>query len=344
MCLSGYKCAMRGPPLPFSALPWTPDLVTELAIASAAIGRLDARISATSVAPAWRLRASWSGYARALQLQGFEIDEIDVYCWGCAIRLPGRPVLETASDPFADFATWRKMLAEPEGRHWNEDYPTTFEPSGQWHEAPPLVRALDLLDAECRAVRTIFPWLRLPILLRRLSVTSTPLPCLALGDQAMRFGAPDRPALLKRLLKSLTRAADAGLANLRNIEAYRLRASTILATERRPGKLRELCHFALANPSLAARSVAPSLKISLSGAGKLLDRATRLGLMTEIAQRGSWRTYLATDTAIALNLISASPGRPQLHERPPLSVDSILSKFDSEMAAIDASLDKLGIH
>lgn len=56
-------------PLPFSALAWTPDLAGALAEASAAIARLDARICASSFGSAWRLRASWTGYATALRCE-----------------------------------------------------------------------------------------------------------------------------------------------------------------------------------------------------------------------------------------------------------------------------------
>jgi hypothetical protein len=54
---------MVRPTLPFTAISWSPDLAEALAEASAAMARLDARISVSLVAPAWKLRASWTGYA-----------------------------------------------------------------------------------------------------------------------------------------------------------------------------------------------------------------------------------------------------------------------------------------
>ncbi|MFQ3897968.1 hypothetical protein ACHT3C_19850, partial [Sphingobium sp. R-7] len=60
--------------------------MSALADASGAIGRLDARISATALAPAWRLRASWNGYAKALSLQHLEIEEIDIISWRCGVN------------------------------------------------------------------------------------------------------------------------------------------------------------------------------------------------------------------------------------------------------------------
>jgi len=67
-------------------------MVAAIASCTAAIARLDARISVSSVASAWRRRAAWSGYAKALQLQSAEIDEIDVFSWGCGIQIASRPL------------------------------------------------------------------------------------------------------------------------------------------------------------------------------------------------------------------------------------------------------------
>src|SRR3546814_5864213 len=74
-----------------------------LPICSAAIARLDVGISVSSVASAWARRAAWSGYTRALQLQSAEIDEIDVFSWGCGLQIPGRPLRSTTVDLFDRF-------------------------------------------------------------------------------------------------------------------------------------------------------------------------------------------------------------------------------------------------
>gem|GEM_PF-5849686 len=50
---SVYNLAMSPPPLPLTAVPWSADLASALADTSAAIARLDARIYASSLAPAW---------------------------------------------------------------------------------------------------------------------------------------------------------------------------------------------------------------------------------------------------------------------------------------------------
>ena len=330
-------------PPPFSALPWTPDLVDAHGQAGAAIARLDARICVSLVAPAWASRAAWTGYARALQLQRFEIDEIDVFVHGCGIHLPGRARIATAGDPFGTLEDWRARLAEPTGRHWREDLPLTFELPQGWEETPALVRALDVIDVWCRKDASIAPWLALPILLRRLKLTQTPLPCLAGGDEAQRFAQGPRPALLKRLLKQLRKSAEDGLERLDALERFRLRAAAAVAQEHRPGKLADLTRLSLARPSLAARTIASDLDITLSGAGKLLTRAEGLGLLVEVGSRASWRAYVTPDVAVALGVKPPDRGRPRGLPQPTRAVAAILGQFDAEMAAIDSRLQQLSV-
>jgi len=72
---------------------YTPPMVAAIVSATAAIARLDARICVSPVAKAWAARAAWTGYAKALQLQSAEIDEIDVFSWRCGLPLPHRPAI-----------------------------------------------------------------------------------------------------------------------------------------------------------------------------------------------------------------------------------------------------------
>lgn len=334
---------MSPPPLPLCALPWTPDLAAALAEASAAVARLDARICASSLAPAWRLRASWAGYAAALRLQAFAVDEIDSIAHACGLQLAGRPRLETAADPFAALAPWQARLAELHGRHWREDLPFTFDPPVGWTEAPALVRALALLDAWAQADRTSAPWLAFPIVLARLGLTTHLLPCLVLGDPGQRFAIGPRPALLKRLLKQLRRAAEDGLVRLDRLEDHARRTAAAIARERRPGLLADLGRLTLAEPCLAARTLAPLLGLTISGAGKLLERATRLGVLVETSGRATWRSYLARDVALTLGLIAPPLGRPALDAAPSPALAPVLAAFDAEMAALDARLARLGV-
>ena len=334
---------MARPPLPFTAVPWTPDLAAALAAAAAAIARLDARICASSFAPAWALRASWTGYARALRLQQFEIEEIDLIAARCELRLAGRKPTSTAGEPLAAYEPWLTRLAEPVGRHWREDLPFTFDAPVGWSEAPALARALALLDAWARSDRTVDPWLGFPVVLRRMGLAAAPLPCLVVGDPGQRFALDPRPALFKRLLKQLRRSADDGLGRLDRLETLARRAAAAIAREHRPGKLGDLARLALSRPCLAARTVAPSLGLTISGAGKLLERATRLGLLVETSGRETWRSYVTPDVAQALGMVAPERGRPPAPPRPSPALDRVLADFDAEMAALDARLERLGM-
>jgi hypothetical protein len=82
---------------------YDPKMVSAIATCTAAISRLDARISISSVAGSWIRRATWSGYTAALKLQSVEIDEIDVFSWGCGLHVPGRLARATHIDQFDAF-------------------------------------------------------------------------------------------------------------------------------------------------------------------------------------------------------------------------------------------------
>ncbi len=329
-------------PLPFSALAWTPDLAGALAEASAAIARLDARICASSFGSAWRLRASWTGYATALRLCQVPLEEIDIIAHNCGLRLAGREPPQTMGEPFEAYQPWLVRLTEAEGPHWREDLPFTFDPPESWGEAPALVRALTLLDAWARVDRSAAPWLAFPVILRRIGITKAPLPCLVAGDAGQRFALDPRPALLKRLLKQLSRLASDGLTRLERLEQVSRHGAAAICGERRPGMLAELGRIALARPYLAPRSLAPELGLSISGAGKLLTRAARLGLLVETSGRSTWRSYVTPDVALALGLVPPERGRPRLPPPPSPTLDSVLAAFDAEREALDRRFGGLG--
>lgn len=334
---------MAAPPLPLTAVSWTPALADALAQASTALARLDARVCASSLRAGWVLRASWAGYAAALRLQQSPVEEIDIIAERCGLRLPGRALVRTEDEPFAAYEPWLPLLAEPEGRHWSDGLPFTFDPPQGWREAPALVRALHLLDASSRADRTLAPWLAFPLTLRRIGLTRATLPCMALGEPSQRFASDPRPVLLKRLLKAVRRQAEDGLDRLERLEASARRTALAVAAEHRPGKLADLARIALTRPCLAARSLAPLVGVTVSGAGKLLERATALGIMAEISGRGSWRTYVAPDLAQSLGLRKGDRGRPPSVSATVPEVAEILAGFDSEMADIEERLRRLGI-
>jgi len=308
--------------------------------ASVAIGRLDAQVSASSVARSWSLRASWTGYARALRLQGVEVDDIDVFSWGSGVAVPGRPRLHTTIDHFAGFEPWRDRLDET-GRHWAEELPFTVKPEPRRSRLPVLLRALDLQADFLKADPSIAAWLVLPVFLHRLGLTEAPLPCLVSGDRQLLHAARerDRGVAVRRVLRSLEAAAIAGRQSLKAIEDARAISAAAIVDERRPTSLRRLATLMMVAPVQSPEAVARRLKLTLSGAGKLLGRAASLGLVVEVSGRRAWRVYVVPDLAIALGFVAAPKGRPALRPAlPPASRDlaAVLAQFDSELAAFDA--------
>jgi len=295
-----------------------------------AIGRLDGRVSATSLAPAWMLRARWTGYARALQLMGAEIDPIDVFSWGCGLPLPDRAARRTHADDYAAFAPWQARLAE-RARHWAEGLP--FSPPDEDGRArkPVVERAIDLLGLWLARAPGIEAWLALPILLHRLGMTQAPLPCLVAGDRRLVHAPGDRAAR-RRLIDELAGQADASLAALDGLERSRAVALDAIAAEHRPGALSRLLPLMLAAPVQTPEGVARQLDLTLSGAGKLLDRAARLGFAAEISGRRSWRVYATRDVAIQLGLVDVPRGRPPALRPREEPVSEVVAAFDREMA------------
>src|SRR3546814_627275 len=110
----GLRAQEPGPSPALCGPDYTPKMVAAMASCSAAIARLDVGISVSSVASAWARRAAWSGYTRALQLQSAEIDEIDVFSWGCGLQIPGRPLRSTTVDLFDRFEVWATAMADPD--------------------------------------------------------------------------------------------------------------------------------------------------------------------------------------------------------------------------------------
>src|SRR3546814_2194667 len=74
-----------------------------------------------------------------------------------------------------------------------------------------LLRALEITARRARADRTITPWLAVPALLRSMQITQAVLPCLTIGDKALRLSPRDTQAIVLRNLRSLTDRAEEGL-------------------------------------------------------------------------------------------------------------------------------------
>jgi len=166
---------------------YSPKMATAITAAAAAIARLDARMIASPVAKAWATRAAWSGYAKALQLQAAEIDEIDVFSWGCGLKIPGRPPLRSHVDLFDRFAAWDAALREADAHRWRETLPTAVGDPAAAADHPPLVRALETLRELARIDHSVMAWLGLPFALRDRGLDPPP-PCPASPAARRRSG------------------------------------------------------------------------------------------------------------------------------------------------------------
>ncbi|WP_340318224.1 sugar-binding transcriptional regulator [Rhizorhabdus argentea] len=308
-----------------------------------AIGRLNGTVSRGFLHEIWRERASWIGYARALQLQGVELDEIDVISWATATQIPGRARFDTLVDPFAAFGAWTAMLAERDQRHWREDLPFTLQIPIGFSDAPLILRAIAILGQHAQATGDISAWLSMPLLLARLGLTKTPLPCLVAGDKAMRLAPRDATPIVRRVLRDLASQAEDGLATAIELDAERRRWIKLLGEARKPGALRAVAAMGLREPILRPQQVARTLGLSRSGAGKLLDRAAERGLLVEISGRLSWRVYMAPGLARRLRLVAPRPGRPATPPALPArdELGASLAAFDAEMAAFTARYPQL---
>ena len=307
-----------------------------------AISRLDARVSRSLVAIGWTQRATWTGYARALQLQGGEIDEIDVFSWGCGLPLPARPRRASHSDEFADLAPWLTRLREGSGPQWRDRLPFTPQiPVGTSR----LLGSLALCHTYARREAGLGPWLALPDILRGLGLTGIALPCLVAGAKAFRWRATLSDEILLPILRALTSAAEVGGDRLDAMEADHRRGIAAIRAEFRPTSLVRLLALISVRPLLSPQSVAKTLDLTVGGAGKLLSRAAELKLVIEVSGRRAWKLYLAPDLAVSFGFIPAPRGRPPravIEAIPDRSLSEALDAFDREMAEIDQRLSNLG--
>ncbi|WP_330896635.1 hypothetical protein [Sphingobium sp.] len=317
-------------------------MVTAIAEATAAISCLDARFCVSPVAKAWTRRAMWSGYAKALQLQQAEIDEIDVFSWGCGLKVPGRALRATHLDVYEDFAPWEAALADSDPLAWRDALPLAIGEPAEAADHPPLVRALDSVRQHARAVGSIVPWLALPFALRDRKLTASPLPCLASGVKAFRLKKTPQDDDWLAALRALGNSALAGLDRLHALERFYRDAQRAIAAQFRPGALPALLALSHQRPVLSPQAVADQLDLSVAGASKLLERAKEAGLLAEITQRRTWRLFLTPDLAAEFGYVQPKVGRPT-KEPPALPGDRKLAAafdaFDEEMAAIDALLE-----
>lgn len=320
---------------------YTPKMVAAIASCSTAIGRLDARFSVSSVSKPWAIRAAWTGYAKALQLQSAEVDEIDVFSWGCGLKVPGRPPLASHLDLFDRFAEWHTALVDTNALAWRDALPTALGEPSEARDHPPLVRALDAIRQLARIDHSILAWLSAPFALRDRGLTVSPLPCLASGAKTFRLKRRPSEDDWLAALREIDRAARDGLVRLHDLERVYRNAQRAIVSEYRPGALPRLLALSCFQPLLGPQTVADRLGLSVAGASKLLERAANIGLLVEIVERRSWRLFLAADLAVAFGFIQPKRGRPRA-EPPPLPGDRAIAQvfddFDHQMAEIDLLL------
>lgn len=291
------------------------------------------------------MRAAWTGYARALQLQSAEIEEIDVFSWGCGLQIPGRPPLPSHLDLFDRFAEWRAALQDDDRLRWRDRLPTAIGDPATAAEHAPVIRALDTVRQLARIDHSIMAWLSLPFALRDRGLAASPLPCLAGGAKAFRLKPQPNDDDWLAVLRALESAATLGLERLHSLERHYRDAQRAIAAEYRPGALPALLALSQHRPLLSPQSVAKGLSMSIAGASKLLDRAATAGLLIEITQRRSWRLFLTPDMAVEFGYVRRKRGRPA-KEPPPLPASRDLAElfdtFDQEMERIDRLLGNAG--
>lgn len=320
---------------------FTPPLVIAAEDALLVICELGGRISASSVRAAWQRRAAWTGYARALQLQGGEIDEIDMFSWASGVPLSARPTRRTHDDEFGAFSSWWTALELRNRDAWRDALPFTPDID---RTLPRIVQAVDLTRQYARRSRGIEPWLALPRFLYLLGLTASPLPCLTAGTKAFRLQASLSEDMLRVTLKALAAAGQKGLESLDTMEAAYRASVRAIRSEYRPGKLPQLLALSLSTAVLSPANTAQLLDLSVAGAGKILKRAASLGVLVEVSGRRSWKAYVEPALAVALGLRNAPLGRPR-NEPPPLAPASdlagTLDDFDQAMIEIEAKLARL---
>lgn len=326
--------------------PLSPDLAPETLIALEdavrLVARLDGRISGSFMRQPWMLRAAWSGYAEALRLQGAEIDYIDIFSWGCGVPLPHRPRRTSHLDDMADFAGWVARISQRQPGAWRDALPFAPAPAP---DLPLVLRALDVMRHYARIERGAAPWLLLPVALRQLGASETVLPCLVAGAKSFRARPALAPESLRSALRGLATAARRGIALLDGLERDDRHAARALLAERRAGSLTPLVALTRVRPMLSPALVAERLALSLSGAGKLLDRAASLGLVREISGRATWKTYLTPDLATLFSYAPAPRGRPPIAPAPmpdDAGMAALLAAFDRDMAQFDARFGTSG--
>jgi hypothetical protein len=128
------------------------------------------------VSKPWIVRAAWSGYAGALQLQGAEIEEIDVFSRACDLKIPERHVRATNLDEFGRLGPWLQEIASSDTLAWRDALPTAVITPDQASQHPPSsVRSIGSAKSRGWIIHSRRGW-GFPFALRDEGLSSTPSP------------------------------------------------------------------------------------------------------------------------------------------------------------------------
>lgn len=161
--------------------------------------------------------------------------------------------------------------------------------------------------------------LALPSRLYQYGVTRTPLPCLT---QA----------------RNLRRQSEQGLRLLTDLNKQRHRFASHLSHGKHDLRIWQVAALSLRWPALTPSSAARDLDISISGAGKLLQRAEDLGLLIETTGRHNYKLYIARDSVRELGFTHLALPRDSAPPLPALmdqNFELALQKLDDTLKTLE---------
>ncbi|WP_121120133.1 hypothetical protein [Croceibacterium ferulae] len=337
----GLQGCMQDSWLTLIQTPLTGPLVQDLEATALAIARLDSRISASFCQRRWHEEAVLTGFATGLRARGSNVAESHLFSELRGIPLPHQLPATLTQEDRASLERWKTALKMRAVPHWRELVDAPVDMPEGWDASPALLRLLALAAHQVQQQ----PSRELPVmprLLQAFGLSEAVLPALVIIDPAWRHRPRNSAASVRRSLRQLTRAALHARKRLARLETGANHAARMLSEETRAGALDRLIGMIERDGIVTPRGVARQTRLSISGAGKLLARAAKLGLLVEVSGRTSWRTYLSPHLAIEFGYVAARRGRPP--GPPPVPPSSLPTwrTFDDEMAAIDAMLARIG--
>ncbi|MGI4878290.1 MAG: hypothetical protein ACRYG4_12490 [Janthinobacterium lividum] len=334
------------------------------AVATAhAIGALDGALAASPVARFWRERAAIVGLAACLGLAGATLTPAEFFRAGVGLVEPVffaevdralvGMITAAALPDLAPNSMTGRIVARLDGSRLfpGDDWAAGRRPSGATRAAVSaaigtvarradvgtalpdltvtLVAALAVLRGCAEA--EWHGWLiaaRLPALLARAGITTTPLPCLTGLTRSMRYVTADAAAVEDGLLPRLTEQARDGLAMLRRLEACAIAWRDRLAGLTARSRAGEAAGLFLVWPACTRPQLAAALGATQAGAGGVLDVLVARGIVERRQQSGT--TFYVARESLGEFKLEARQGR---HAAPPRM--TAVAEFDAAMAVLD---------